>query len=267
MTTAPSSPSPATTSSAIIWNGKQPLWDFSEMAAYPVSIKQKKGHATAYVFLTPYSPDELKDILRKATAGYRREKRDVEIVREDNAIYAPLCDAHFVKLGNTTGTPSEHKAWLDKYSEFKPSFVEHTFGGLQMDPPKTAEDSSDILDISVELSGSIAVYQELYDPTTDKVVRVDMIHEYTHPTEAQYREYRGARRNKFLRKSTLWTITEQHGTLEKLYDAVIQKIDGAAAYGIPCTADTKNQWLSSVPLWHKLWIVDQIFGELVEKND
>lgn len=268
MSTVPSTSTSHTSfGSAIIWNGKKALWDFNETTAYPVILQQGSKSPTVYVHLTPYQPEELKDILRKATSGYRREKRDVEIIREDRAIYTPLCDDHFVKLGNATGTPEAQKAWLDKYPELKPAIVEHTFGGLQMDQPKTAEDNNDILDISVELSGSTAVFQELYDPNTDKVVRVDMVHHYTHPTEAQYREYRGARRNKFLRKSTLWTITEQHGTLEKLYDAVIQKIDGAAVSGSPCTADTKSSWLASVPLWHKLWIVDQIFGELVEKND
>ncbi len=267
MSTSPQSTSDLTrTQSAITWNGKKPLWDFKETAAYPVIIKQKKGDVTAYIYLSPYTPEELKEILRKATSGYRREKRDVEIVREDRNIYTPLCDNHFVKFGNSTGTPSEQKAWLDKYSEFKPEFIEHTFGGLQMDTKKSEDEDNGMLDISLELSGAIAVYQELYDPATDKIVRVDMVHEYSHPTEAQYREYRGARRNKFLRRSTLWTITEQHGTLEKLYDAVIQKVDGAAVEGVPCTLDSKSHWLPSVPLWHKLWIVDQIFGELVEKN-
>ena len=60
--------------------------------------------------MTPYTPDELKIILKKALSGYKREKRDVELIREDKSIYTPLCDAHFVKLGNATGTPEEQKA-------------------------------------------------------------------------------------------------------------------------------------------------------------
>ena len=154
---------------------------------------------------------------------------------------------------------------MDKYPELKPSIVEHTFGGLHLDTPDTSV-MSDILDIGSDLSGGVKVYQELYDPTTATVVRVNMTHNHLHPTETQYRDYRNARRNRFLRKNSLWTITESHGALEKLYDTVILSVDGASVAGNACTAAAKSNWLTGIPLWHKLWVVDQIFGEIVEKN-
>ena len=254
--------------SSIIWNDKTPVWDFAETTAYPVVLPQNDKKINVHVYMTPYSADDLKSILSKAVSGYKREKRDVEIVREDKSIYASLCDDHFVKLGNATGTPEAQAAWFNKYPELKPSIVELTFGGLAIDSPKESTDTDDdVLDISVELTCSVKVYQEIYDPTTEKIIRVDMTHNHTHPTESQYREYRSARRSKFLRKSTLWTIAEQHGTLEKLYDTVVQSIQGGAVNGLFCDAATKSEWIRSVPLWHKLLVVDQIFGELVEKNE
>lgn len=264
-------PSVEENSFAIIWVDNKPVWDFTEITAFPIELdfQQKKKNPLIYVYLRPYLADELKEILRKAVSGYRREKRDVEIIREDRGVYTPLCDKCFVRLGNATGTPDEQKAWLDKYPEFKPGIVEHTFGGLRIDAPKIDEDedADDVLDISMELSGQVTVYQDLYDPSTDKIVRVDMTHHYVHPTEAQYREYRSARRSKFIRKTTLWTISEQHSTLEKLYDSVIRSISGAAVAGDLCSVETKSAWLPFVPLWHKLWAVEHMFGELVEKND
>lgn len=254
-------------SPSIVWQQDKPFWDFTATTAYPVELQQGTKKPLVHVYLTPYTADELKAILRTGISGYRREKQDVEIVREDKGIYAPLCDKHFVKLGNATGTPDAQRAWLDKHPELKPGIIEHTFGGLRMDPPKTAEENEDVLDISVELSGEVNVYQDLFDPGTDKVVRVDMTHVHSHPTEAQYREYRSARRSKFLRRSALWTINEQHSTLEKLYNAVIQSVDGAVVNGAQCTQSNKSEWIDHVPLWHKLWVCDQIFAELVEKND
>ena len=256
-------------SSILNYNDKV-LWDFAKTTAYPVTIPQGSKSHVVYVYLSPYTADELKAVLSKAVSGYRREKRDVEIVREDRSIYTPLCDAHFIKLGNATGSVDAQKAWLDKNSELKPSIVEHTFGGLRMDTPESAEEQEDddsMLDIALELSGQVKVYQELYDPATDKVVRVDMVHSHAHPTEQQFRQYRSARRSKYLRKSTLWTIAEQHSTLEKLYDTVVKSISGAAVDSKHCDESNKADWIGSVPLWHKLWIVDHIFGELVEKND
>ena len=255
---------------SVIYKDDKPLWNFTATTAFPVEMPPKKNgqRPIVYIHLTPYTSDELKAILKKSVSGYRREKRDVEIVKEDRDIYTPLCDKHFVRMGNSTGTPVEQRAWLDKYPEFKSAFIEHTFGGLQMAAAASdIEDNDELFDISDALSGQVKVYQNLYDPLKSEIVHVDMTHNYTHPTEAQYREYRSARRSKFLRKSTLWTITEQHSVLERLYDAVIQSIDGAAVNGLPCAAVSKASWIADVPLWHKLWIVDQIFGELVEKND
>ena len=249
--------------SAIIWNSdNSPTWNLTETSAYPVSLR----NIPVYVYMSPYTADELKAVLKKAVSGYKREKRDVEIVREDRDIYTPLCDDHFVKLGNSTGTPEQQRTFLDRHPELKPGIVEFSFGGLQLDKPENEDDTDSVLDISADLSGAVKVYQELYDDATDEVVRVNMVHEHSHPTEAQYRQYRNARRSKFLRKSTLWTITEQHGTLETLYDAVVQSVFGAAVDGKPCDAKTKQDWISGIPLWHKLWVVDQIFGEIVEKN-
>lgn len=253
-------------STSIVYSGQTPLWNFSETTAFPVTLQQGNSKPTVHVYLSPYTASELKDLLKKAVSGYRREKSDVEIVKEDSAIYSPLVDKHFIKLGNATGTPDAQKAWLDKHPEVKPAIVEHTFGGLQMDRPEAEDTDDSILDIGMELSGQVKVYQDLFDEVNGAIIRVNMIHNFTHPTERQYREYRSARRSKFLRKSTLWTITEQHGTLEKLYDEVVTSIDGAAVAGNACDNTTKSTWIGAVPLWHKLWIVDQIFGEIVEKN-
>lgn len=261
-----SEPTVAEIQSAISFQNDKPIWDFTQTAAYPVELQQGSNKPTVYIYLSPYKSDELRDILKRAVSGYRREKQDVEIVREDKGIYTPLFDNHFVKMGNSTGTPEAQKMWFDKYPELKPAIIEYSFGYLRMEPPKSAEENDDILDISAELSGQVAVYQELYDAVTDKVVRIDMVHSHIHPTEAQYREYRSARRSKFIRRTTLWTISEQHAVLEKLYDVVVQSITGAAVNGKSCNAATKADWITSVPLWHKLWVVDQIFGELVEKN-
>jgi hypothetical protein len=250
--------------SAII-PGATPTWDVSKTTAFPVELQSKGSTVGVYVYLTPYTSGELKAILRQAVAGYKRDNRDVEIEREDKKIYTPLFDGHFVKLGNSNGTPQAQRQWFDARPELKPSIVEYTFGGLRRDLPEVDETEGG-LDILADFSEQTLVYQNIYDPTTNSVVRVDMTHNYSHPTEQQYREYRSARRNRFIQKRSLWTISENHNLLEKLYDAAIQSIDGMAVDGKPCTAATKPEWISGVPLWHKLFIVDQIFADIIEKN-
>lgn len=255
-----------TSESPISWSNQKPVWDFTKTTAYPIQIQQGGKTPTVYVYMTPYAPEELKEVLKKALSGYKREKRDVELIREDKSVYNPLCDAHFVKLGNATGTPEAQKAWLDSRPELKADFVEHTFGGLRMDLPKE-DDETGMLDIGLDLSGETVIYQDLYDEVTDKIVRVDMKHKFSQPTEGQYRRYRGARRNKFIGKKTLWTVSEEHSLLEKLYGEVIEQVEGGAVNGLPCANNaSKADWVKHVPLWHKLFVVDQIFSEIVEKN-
>lgn len=254
-------PSPNSNPSVLKNNDNTPVWNISETTAYPVSLKG----TLVQVYMSPYRPEELKEILKKAVSGYRREKHEVEIVREDRDIYTPLCDAHFVKLGNASGTPEAQRAFLDRHPELKPGIVELTFGGLQLEKSEET-DNSGMLDISLDFSGSVKVFQDIYDEATGEIVRINMTHSHAHPTEQQYRQYRNARRNKFLRKSTIWAVTEQHGTLEKLYDEVVKSVSGLAVNGLLCTEKTKSEWIGSVPLWHKLWVCDQIFGEIVEKN-
>ena len=253
-------------SSAISYVDAKPVWNLDAITAFPIELKQQSGKNTpVYVYLSPYTASELKAVLKQTISGYKRDKKDVEMVSGDNSIYSSIFDNHFIKLGNATGTPDAQRAWINKYSELKPSIVEHTYGGLRRDPVEDAAEDT-MLDISAELSSKSDVYQTLYDETTSAVVRVDMSHNYTHPTEAQYRKFKNARRSKFVGKGSIWTISESHGTLEELYDAVVTSVDGVAVNGEPCTAKTKDVWISYIPLWHKLWIVDQIFGELVEKN-
>lgn len=254
--------------SSVSFQNNVPTWDFAETTAYPLTLKMGKQDITVYAFMTPYTPDELKAILKSAVSGFKREKRDVEIVREDKEIYKPLCTNHFVKLGNATGTPEDHVAWLNKYPERKSEVVEHSFGGLRIgsDPANEIE-AVGAFDVSIEPAEFVETSQDIYDPDTDRVYKIEMLHTYAHPTESQYREYRSSRRNRFIRKSNLWSVTEQHSVLERLYDTVIESVSSAAVNGVACTRDAKSKWVAGIPLWHKLWVVDQIFGDVLEKND
>lgn len=254
---------------SVIQIDNKPTWNFSDTTAYPVQIQQRDNtERTVYVYLSPYKANELKNILSNIVAGYRRDNKDVSIVREDRAVYTPLFDAHFIKLGNATGTPEAQKAWLDnKHPELKPVMVEHTFGGLKRSLLPSSEDDNGPLDIVGDLDQGIPVYQSLYDPDTDTVVKVEMLHRYTQPSEAQFRRYRSARQNKFLRKKAIWTVIDNYDILSGLYDEVVTAVDGTCTDAGRCTESTKSKWIGDIPLWHKIWIVDQIFADLIEKND
>lgn len=253
-------------STALLRDDQGVCWDFSQTTSYPVTINDK----TAFVRMTPYDPDELRVILRKGLSGYRRDGRDVEIVREDQNIYTPLFDAHFERLdGKQSSTPEQQREWFDRYPHLKPGIIEYTFGGLATAKDEDEEEAVDdeLFDITADLSGEFQARQSIYDDETGEVVEVFVTHRYQQPTEAQFRRYKASRRDKFLRRKTLWTITEDHKTLETLYDECILSIDGGAVDGQRCTAETKAAWVKKVPLWHKLWIVDRIFSDIIAKNE
>jgi hypothetical protein len=255
-----------TTVQSITWKNKKPLLDLAAVTAYPLELKQGAKSPTVYVFMSPYKPEELKDVLSKIVAGYRRTKRDLEIENADNSVYASLFNDHFVRMSNATGTPDQQRRFFDNNPNLKPSVVEHTFGGLRSEPIE-AEDSTEF-DINVDATvlNAVVTHQPIYDEITDTIADIEMVHSYVQPTEAQYREYKASKRNRYLQKKNLWTVAENYNTLEKLYDATVQSISGALVSGIECRSDNKTAWIDSVPLWHKIWLVDKIFTDLVEKN-
>lgn len=239
-------------------------WDFTEPQFYPIFIDKIKVN----VVLSPYTPEELKAVLKKAIAGYKRDKKEIEIVREDRSVYTPLFDAHFVRITDTNSDDTaQQRKFFDDRPELKAAIVEATFGGVASEAPED-EETSKVLDLFAAPESSIKVFQHLYDPSADDVVKVTMEHTYQTPTEAQFRTYRNSRRSRIGgSRNAMVTVQENYESLEKLYDTVVISISNAAASGQPCDQKSKAQWVSKVPLWHKLHVCDQIFSEVIEKND
>lgn len=247
-----------------------PHWDFSQTTAYPVEI----SGADVFVFLTPYSPSELFSVLKKASrgTGFRRDKRDIELVGEDRSVYIPLFDNHFSHMVGVTSSdpnvdatdPEVQKRYLDKFPDAKSGIVQYGFGGLQL-TDKGESDTGDLLDLSAAES-SVDVEQELYDPNKGDTVLVRMSHKHIEPTEAQYRKHSAASRQRWVSRKKMYVVDENKETVAGLYDELVLSVEGGAVNGKPCTRETKSEWLDSVPLWHKLWVADNIFAEVTAKN-
>jgi len=244
-----------------------PVWNYSASQSYPVVIRQKGVDVPVNIKLSPYEPAELKEVLKKLVAGYKNDKRNIEIYQEDSSAYNALFDAHFEGMDNTKNTTEQVRDWFDKNPQYKASVVTSSFGNIASERSKEADEDSDVqFDITASFDGVCTVFQTIWDEAKQQAVKVTMAHNYAQPTEAQFRTYRNARRRKFLGKNAIWTVTENHDTLEKLYDNIIRSIGNASVGEKLCSPQDRAEWLGQVPLWHKLLVCDQIFGEVIEKN-
>jgi stress-induced morphogen len=238
------------------------VWEFTAPACFPVFFDGFDD--PAYLEFSPYTANELKDILRNVVSGFRHKKGDVESVPGDNTHYATLFDNHFLRIVNDDHTPDEQREFCSSQGAFgKVAIVEKTLGGFELVERQRA--ASGKFDISVPPSHSITLEQDLYSQADNTVTTVSMTHEYGKPTEEQYRKYRNARRGRQLGRKKIWTITEDYDALEVAYNGVIRSISGVTVSGQPCGAN-RDAWLPHVPLWHKLLVVDGIYGALAEKN-
>lgn len=240
-------------------------WELTRPTIYPFFFAGFED--PAHIEFTPYSSDELKEIMRSVVTGFRQHKRDTEAVPADITPYARLFDNHFVRIANSTGTPEEQQEFCSAQggAHGKAQIVAKTLGASERSESGPV---SGKFDIFAARSQNISIEQDVTVPDGEdwRVVVAKMQHHYASPTEEQFRRYRSARSSRHISRKKLWTVNENYDVLENCYDSAIRSVTGVTVDGNACTAENKDSWVGHIPLWHKLLVVDIIYGELSEKN-
>lgn len=245
------------------------ILDFNRNTVYPTYVGG--SDEPALIEFSPYSADELKRVLKKGKAGFRRTRRETEIVgATGNEHYAELFDNHFVAILNGTGTPDQQRDALSAAGAVgKAAIVENSLGAFFVKQSNTEDSDGAIgtFDIFALNKSKISVSHWIYDPSSEQIVEAVTEHSYTQPSEALHRKYRRARNNKLNNRKQVWLVREDYDLLETLYDEIVTSVSGAFCNGSPCTAELKADWIENIPLWYKLLVVDTVFGGLAEKNE
>jgi len=248
---------------ALVMKGGVPHWELTaDEICYPIEIKQGRELKKFYAHLSTYQPRELSNTLRKVMSGVKRRKNDLEILPSNRFAYAEMLNGHFVRM--TTGvekelSPEAQKDYLDGNPILKCKIVEDGYGGIGL---KELDDVATTLDLTAEVGlGYVDTEQILYSPKTKTEENVEISHGLTEETETHFQRYEKATSRKVNIPTGNWTTRNDYGTLEALYNELASEATGYLVNGEKCTQANRKDWVKHVPLWHKLLVINEVFGE------
>ena len=238
-----------------------PHWELTaDEICYPIEIKQGRGLKKFYAHLSPYQPRELSNTLRKVMSGVKRRKNELEILPSNRRAYAEMLNGHFLKM--TTGaeaTPEAQTAYLDANPILKCKIVEEGYGGIAL---RELDDVTTTLDITQEVGlGYVDTEQIVYNPKTKTEETVEISHGLSEEAETHFQRYEKATSRKVNIQTGNWNTRNDYGTLEALYNELASEATGYLVNGEKCTQGNRKEWVKLVPLWHKLLVINEVFGE------
>ncbi len=259
-------PTSKKTKNVLVMKGGVPHWELTaDEICYPIEIKQGRELKKFYAHLSPYQPRELSNTLRKVMSGVKRRKNELEILPSNRRAYAEMLNGHFLRM--TTGveaSPEAQTAYLDSNPILKCKIVEDGYGGIAL---RELDDVTTTLDITQEVGlGYIDTEQTLYNPKggPDKKgseETVEISHGLSEETETHFQRYEKATSRKVNMSTGNWTTRNDYGTLEALYNELASEATGYLVNGEKCTQGNRKEWVKRVPLWHKLLVINEVFGE------
>jgi len=254
---------PKKTRNALVMKRGVPHWELTaDEICYPIEIKQGRELKKFYAHMSPYQPLELSRTLRKVLSGVKRRKNDLEILPSNRFAYADMCNGHFLRM--TTGVEREasqeaQKTYLDNNSVLKCKIVEDGYGGIGL---KELDDVSTTLDLNSDVGlGYVETEQVLYNPETKTEETVEISHGLSEETETHFQRYEKATSRKINIRTGNWNTRADYGAQEALYNELCQEAGGYLVNGKKCTQDNRKDWVKLVPLWHKILVIGEVFGE------
>ena len=107
----------------------------------------------------------------------------------------------------------------------------------------------------------------LWSAERSRAELIRAVHHLRAETEQDYERYNKASRQSEFNQKGNWQITSDLQVIGSLYDAMAEAIEGVVVHGSPCTQVNRSAWIGLVPLWHKSFVMDELFADVTAKND
>lgn len=255
-----------------------PAWDLlATEVSFPIRVESHGKEYEVYAVLRqPYDADDLITAINLNRGGYRRTPAALENFIGDDQAFAKLTDKLFIRLdGTSTDDPTVQRQFLDSNFKLKVRLSREGFGGVLIDrtpfgtdvPPEEAQ-RLELLPLAIDGASDVTIglHQNLWDPQTQKKVDVRMQHVLRPETEKDWRKWARTANERFTKANTAWTEAVNWWARVELYDQMIKRVDGMQVGQMTCNEAAKNQWLTRIPVWHKLLVIGEVFDEAKVKN-
>lgn len=268
------------TTNAVNYVNGVPKWDIAaDEVAYALIIEQKGRDYIFAPVLRQHTDAQSKKgfayankvALREAIPAMKISGEEFELPLIDEQPYINFVDDHFVSiLGTASDDKEQHRKYLDERPSLKVRIFKEGIQGTTIEDEDEDESSNlDLFDISIGIGSEdreVALFHELFSPTKGRKERINMVHRLKDASEKEYQLWRKSSTRKFNPRKKKFITKENYDVLEKIYDDLVVSVDGMIVNGKACRTNNKEDWVSLIPLEHKLLVLNDIFSDYAGKN-
>lgn len=237
---------------------------------FPISVEQEGEDCIALFHMRAYNETELLALLADSAALFRTEGRSKMVVEPASRVaFLDFFDNHFVRLSGIEGDPTveAQKSWLAQHQGLKYRVVQEGYAGAELPASSNGAVPTGRLRLSDIVDNKISIQWPLWSSAKERIETVTMLHHLRPETREDYKRYSAATsRVETHTRKKLYKVLMDNRQLTKLYDGMIEQLDGCVFQGGSCVANNKAEWCEKVPLWHKLAVVHEVFTGGVGRN-
>lgn len=218
------------------------------------------------VTLKPYASGRLVDLLRQREVYFTPAKDEpgaTNIERGSIDLDRSFFDEHMIGVTFNGGHPlnAEEIERLDARYAIKVNAVNAGLNGVNTEVDEEAK-----ITLEEIFSDATAINQYMHFVGPDgKECRVDVTHRFRAPTAADSLEYGRTSKVRTMEGGGQRLSVNYKARL-KLYDSMIESLDGFLVGDAVCSAANKAAWLERVPAFFKLAALDHLFRGSSRKN-
>lgn len=254
-------------SAVALIDGKPLLELTAQEWIYPVTLEVDGGEFPVAFHMKPYAASDLKAVFSALAARFKRAGgANMGIVPGNREAAKPFFDRHFIRIsGGEEATVEEQKAWLEAFDFVK---IDVVINGMSLE---TVQPEEEVKTLRFALNGSraktVTLKQRLIPESGMEEVTVLLVHHFQPILAGHYTKYeRASQESELNTRKGEWKTTEDYDVIERLYDELIDSVEGALLNGQPCTFENKGAWLRLVPFRQKSVAVDEAFRRIRIKN-
>ena len=257
-------------------DGTKPLLELAaEEFIFQLPVEQGDTEFPVRFHMRSYPPAHMKQLIGFLSPTVEARGKLLVTRPSNTDEYVDFFDRHFIKLSgkiaNEAGaepTLDEQKAWLAAALPLKLRAVVDGYWGVKTpEEMNGSHPKSDRLVMVIPTGKKILTHVPLFCEKSGIEETIELIHHLRQENRSEYAQYMKATAasERHVRKQEQ-KIVQDHDTIERLYNELVQKIDGAVLLGKPCVAENKDKWVDHIPYWYKTFVLTEAFREVARRN-
>ena len=254
-------------------DGNRPLLELAaEEFIFQLAIDQGAAEFPVRFHMRPYPPAQMKQLVGELSPTIESKGKKLITRPSSTDEYIDFFDRHFIKMsGKIQDEEGEdptidwQKTWLETAIPVKLLTVVDGYWGIKTEELNGAPPQRLVL--AAPTGKKIVTTVPLFSEKSGIEESIKLVHHCRQETRQEYAAWSKATAasERHLRKQEQ-KIVQDHDTVERLYDSLIEKLDGAVLLGTPCVAENKDKWVDHVPYWYKNFALTESFREVARRN-